>query len=82
MKTQNSEPGSDEEFHLRACFKSDLAQWYSPGLSKRHAMKRLNDYIEQTSGLYEALLETGYTKTQRYLRKSQVSVIVDFIGEP
>ena len=46
------------------------------------AVHRLMSWIHRCSPLLTALQAIGYRKTSRYLSPREVSLIVDYLGEP
>ena len=79
MKTNETQI---KEFRNRALGKGELARLYLPDMSEHSATNRLSQWIHGHRQLMEKLSETGYYKHQRLLTPRQVSLIVQFLGEP
>lgn len=60
----------------------ELAQVYSPNISKEAAWKKLKLWIESYPGLTEELLKQGYDGSQRCFTPRQVEAIVKALGTP
>ena len=71
-----------EEFIIRSYGVAQLAQLYYPDRSERSAIRLFRKEIHETRGLWEALQRVGYRDYTKMLTRSQVKVIVQFLGEP
>lgn len=69
-------------FEIRAYWIGDLAQEYYPDEDYRTAVRLFNKDLHCTRGLWDALRKHGYEKGGRVLSRSQVKVIVKYLGEP
>ena len=68
--------------NVRSMSKSELAMAYAPNLTTQGAVNRLMDWIRHNPELTEALLRTGYRKSQKLLTSLQVRIIFSYLGEP
>lgn len=59
-----------------------LALLYYPDRGYKRAVHLFRQEIQDTRGLYQALLDVGYKDNQRMLNKRQLEVIEDYLGEP
>lgn len=71
-----------KEWAVRPMSKSELAMAYAPHLTQGGAVNRLMDWIHHNPELTEALLRTGYRKSQKLLTSLQVRTIFSYLGEP
>ena len=55
---------------------------YFPDSSCTSASRRLNRWIQNNEELHKALIQTGYTKTQRHFTARQTALIFEYLGEP
>ena len=62
--------------------KGDLALLYSPHLSRKSALRILNQYIHRADGLLEALEKTGYSHSARHFSPFQLALVLSHLGEP
>ena len=69
-------------FRVRPMSKSELAMAYAPNLTTQAAVNRLMDCIRHNPELTEALIRTGYRKTQKLFTSLQIRTIVSYLGEP
>ena len=67
---------------IRIYSKQELAVMYLPDLLPKSAVNRLTIWIKRCTPLMQQLISTGYTPTQRYYTPRQVSLIVEYLGEP
>lgn len=77
--------GSGEEregFCLKAYRKCELASLYFPQAGKKSALQGLGRWIKQCTELVQALERSGYQKKRKFFLKSEVELIVRFLGEP
>ena len=68
--------------NVRSMSKSELAMAYAPNLTTQGAVNRLMDWIRHNPELTEALLRTGYRKSQKLLTSLQVRIVFSYLGEP
>lgn len=71
-----------ERFGIRDYNFGELAQLYYPDRGYLTVVRRFRDELQQTVGLSDALRAVGYKGNERVLTRSQVRVIVQFLGEP
>ncbi len=71
-----------EEFKIRAYGRTELALAYSPKLTPKGALARLNSWIRLYPGLTERLTATGFRWSQRSFTPTQVGLIIEALGEP
>lgn len=69
-------------FTPRSYSKSELAMLYSPYITPKAAVRKLNRWIAFKPGLRERLAATGMTPNAKCYTPIQVSVIVEALGEP
>ena len=62
--------------------KGDLAQLYSPDVCRKSALRLLNAYIHRAKGLLPALEATGYSRSARHFTPRQLSIVLEYLGEP
>lgn len=72
----------DYEYEIHACPKWELAQDYSPELSRHSATNRLAKWLRHNPKLWEELLDTGYQPKQKIFTSKQVAIIIHYLGEP
>ena len=60
----------------------ELAQMYYPDREYRTAVRRFREELQQTAGLSSALRNLSYKGKERVLTRSQVRVIVQYLGDP
>ena len=65
----------DEPFVIKAYYKSELAQIYFPSMTRRGAIRRLNNWLRANRNLSYLLEINDFTP-------SQVQQIIDEFGEP
>lgn len=82
MNTPLEENTEAPEFVLRAYTKAELAQLYSPTLSPELALQKLYRWIRKNAELTGALTQAGYNKYRHSFLKSEVRLIVRYMGEP
>lgn len=73
---------ADSSFPIRPMSKSELAMAYAPNLTTQGAVNRLMEWIRYNPDLTEALLRSGYRKSQKLLTSLQVRTIISYLGEP
>ena len=66
---------SEKEFEIKAYYKSELAMIYFPKMTKRGAMRRLNNWFRINRNLAYLVDVNDFTP-------NQVRQIVDEVGEP
>lgn len=71
-----------EGFCLKAYRKCELASLYFPQAGKKSALQGLGRWIKQCTELAQALERSGYQKNRKFFLKSEVELIVRFLGEP
>jgi hypothetical protein len=64
-----------EPFEIKAYYKSELAMIYYPKMTRRGAIRRLNNWLKKNRNLSNLLELNDFTP-------SQVQQIVDEFGEP
>ena len=62
--------------------KAELAMAYRPDITPKSAKRVLIKQLNNTPGLMEALLATGYNKKQRIFNPKQIEIIYSKIGAP
>lgn len=62
--------------------KFQIALQYFPELDERSARRKLNRWINQASGLRQALDRTGYHPQQHGFTHKQLLLLYDYLGEP
>ena len=62
--------------------KSELALTYFPQSNPSDAVRTLMKMVDYCKELHQALLATGYKKTQRFFTPKQISLIYAYLGEP
>lgn len=68
--------------HIGAHGRTELAQMYYPNICPARAWQKLKTQIQETPGLMDRLIETGYTTHRRTFTPLQVTIIFEAIGEP
>ena len=81
-KPTNGSDGEDAPFVARPCLKVELARLYSPRLSDRAAMNKLNQWIRTCPGLHRAVYGGREGKNDVSFSLRQVRLIIEFLGEP
>lgn len=80
---KTAEPEEDEKrFILRPYLKVKLAHMYSPHLSDRSAMNKLNNWIRRNPQLHAQLYNGREGKNDIGFSLRQVRLIVEFLDEP
>ncbi|MBR3625820.1 MAG: DUF4248 domain-containing protein [Bacteroidaceae bacterium] len=69
-------------FQIRPYTKRALAGLYFPESHPRTAVNHLMSWIRRCTHLHEQLKATGYTTTDKIFTPRQVSLIIDYLGEP
>ncbi len=71
------------QFKTRAYGKSELALLYFPGAVSPHtAVNHLMSWIHRNPKLVKELEETDYRKSAKYFTPRQVTLVVEYLGEP
>jgi hypothetical protein len=73
---------TDQPFIYRSYSKQELAQMYNPSLAPSTAMKRFNEWLRHDPKFWKLLQRNGITINTKTYRRSQVRIIVDYLGEP
>ncbi len=73
---------SIKAFRIRTYGRTELALVYSPDLTPKGALARLNRWIRHYPGLEEQLKATGFRWSQRSFTPTQVGYIIEALGEP
>ena len=83
VQAEREEPGGDEKlFVIRPYLKVELARMYSPRLSDRSAMNKLNGWIRCNPQLHARLYGGREGKNDICFSVRQVRLIVEFLDEP
>lgn len=69
-------------FIIRSYSKSELAMLYSPFITPKAAVKKLNRWIAIKPGLPERLSDAGMQPNAKCYTPFQVYIIVEVLGEP
>ena len=69
-------------FPIQRYNKFALALAYFPDSKIESAVHHLCRWINENTGLCEALAKTGYRRTQRHYTSRQTALIFDYLGEP
>ena len=69
-------------FEIRAYGVGELAELYSPHMSRRGAIMQLWRWINYRGVLKAKLVELGYRPSIRCFTPKQVECIVEHLGEP
>lgn len=59
-----------------------LAHMYSPYVCRKSALRLLNKYIHNAKGLLPALEAVGYSHHARRFTPRQLSIVLEYLGEP
>lgn len=73
---------SMETFTIRAYGRTELAQFYFPGLNPQTAYRKLQEWIDFYPHLRERLQAAGCHPRSRVYMPVHVRMIVEAIGEP
>jgi hypothetical protein len=71
-----------KEFVIRTYGRTELAQLYSPELTRQSAFRRLDVWIRRYPGLLQQMYASGYRDKCRVYSPLVVQVIVNALGEP
>ena len=69
-------------FMIEPMYMSDLAQKYYPDHNYDSALRHFREEMHLTRGMWAAMTAVGYKEKLKYLSRSQVRTIVQFLGEP
>ena len=69
-------------FKIRDYPFGELAQMYYPDHNYDSALRHFREEMHLTRGMWQAMLGVGYKENTKQLTRSQVKVIVQFLGEP
>ena len=71
-----------KRFQIKDYNFGELAQMYYPDREYSTAVRRFREELAETVGLSSALRKVCYKGNERVLTRSQVRVIVQFLGDP
>ena len=71
-----------KRFEIKDYNFGELAQMYYPDREYSTAVRRFREELQQTAGLSSALRNMNYKGNERVLTRSQVRVIVQYLGYP
>ncbi|MBQ2968851.1 MAG: DUF4248 domain-containing protein [Bacteroidaceae bacterium] len=66
----------------RVCRIGELAKAYYPDRGYSTALRLFHKDLRLTRGLWNALQRQGYVESDRLFTRSQVKVIVKYLGDP
>ena len=72
----------DGQFKIKSYGYGELAMLYFPNSTKKSASVQLRRWIVYNTKLTEILKITGFKKGQRVLTPKQVSIMIQYLGEP
>lgn len=73
---------TETRFIIRSYSKSELAMLYSPYITPKAAVRKLNRWIAIKPGLTERLSQSGVLPNAKCYTPFQVYIIVEALGEP
>ena len=73
---------NNDSFQVRKYGRTELAQLYSPDITSQAAWRKLREWIEGNTALYEELCALGYDGSKRTFTPLMVSRIVHHLGYP
>lgn len=73
---------AESGFIIRSYSKSELAMLYSPYITPKAAVRKLNRWIAIKPGLTERLCQAGVLPNAKCYTPFQVYIIVEALGEP
>lgn len=73
---------TESKFIIRSYSKSELAMLYSPFITPKAAVRKLNRWIAVKPGLEERLHDAGMLPNAKCYTPFQVFIIVEALGEP
>ena len=73
---------NNDSFQIREYGRTELAQLYSPDITSQAAWRKLKEWIERNSSLYDELCALGYDGSKRTFTPRMVSRIVYYLGRP
>ena len=71
-----------KRFTIQSYPVAELAEMYYPDRSPRGALRMFRKELHDTRGLWRALQAEGYKEYTKVFTRTQVRVIVQFLGEP
>ena len=71
-----------ERFRIKPYGFGELAQMYYPDHNYSSALQLFRREMHETRGMWAAMVAEGYKENTKILTRSQVKVIVKFLGEP
>ena len=71
-----------KRFEIKDYNFGELAQMYYPDREYSTVVRRFREELQQTPGLSSALRSLNYKGNERVLSRSQVRVIVQYLGAP
>ena len=71
-----------KRFEIKDYNFGELAQMYYPDREYSTVVRRFREELQQTTGLSTALKSMNYKGKERVLTRSQVRVIVQYLGAP
>lgn len=69
-------------FRIRSYPFGQLAQMYYPDHPYQSALRLFREEMHLTRGMWPAMQAVGYREHTRILTRSQVKIIVQYLGEP
>lgn len=70
------------DFKVRAYGRTELALKYSPAITPKAALRKLNRWIALAPDLESRLRAMGFTPANRSYTPAEVSAIIEVLGEP
>ena len=71
-----------ERFKIKNYPFGELAQMYYPDRNYDSALRLFRREMHETRGMWKAMQDAGYKENTKQLTRTQVKVIVKFLGEP
>lgn len=78
----NFKESIEPKFIIRSYSKSELAMLYSPFITPKSAVRKLNRWIAIKPGLTERLQDAGMLPNAKCYTPFQVFIIIEALGEP
>lgn len=72
----------EKAFEIRAYGFAELALCYFPDKTKENAAAQFRRWINKSEKLQQQLQHAGHSKGMKILSPKQVTLIVDYFGEP
>lgn len=69
-------------FEIKSYGYSELAVRYLPTINKKSASNQFRKWIKLNHKLYDELKSYGFIPNQKILTPRQVSIIIQYLGEP